>query len=59
MAHLHVVDRSHGGENAKDRPRFYSKLLTLASLVRAAEEAGRPIELVSSTTGRSRESGWT
>jgi hypothetical protein len=46
MARLHVVYRSHGGENAKDRPRFYSKLLTLASLVRAAEEAGQPVDLV-------------
>jgi hypothetical protein len=46
MAGLHVVYRSHGGENAKDRPSFYSKLLALASLVRAAAEAGQPVELV-------------
>jgi hypothetical protein len=43
---LHVVYRSHGGENAKDRPPFYSKVLALASMVRAAEEAGQPVELV-------------
>ena len=34
---LHIVFRSHGGDNHKDRPDFYSKLLGLASLVRAAD----------------------
>jgi len=34
---LHIVFRSHGGDNDKDRPGFYSKLLGLASLVRAAD----------------------
>jgi hypothetical protein len=34
---LHIVFRSHGGDNDKDRPQYYSKLLGLASLVRAAD----------------------
>jgi hypothetical protein len=34
---LHLVYRSYGGENAKGRPAYYSKVLTLASFVRAAE----------------------
>ncbi len=34
---LHVVCRSHGGENAKGRPVYYSKQIALTSLVRAAE----------------------
>lgn len=43
---LHVVYRAYGGENAKGRPPYYSKLLALASLVRAVEEAGAPVEVV-------------
>src|SRR5688500_11105973 len=35
---LHVIYRSYGGENRKGRPDFYSKHLTLASLVRAFRE---------------------
>jgi hypothetical protein len=46
MIRLHVVYRSHGGTNTKDRPPFFSKLLALTSLVRAAETAGQPVELV-------------
>jgi hypothetical protein len=39
---LHIIYRSYGGENTKDRPAYYSKLLSLLSLVRAVEEhAGR------------------
>lgn len=36
---LHIVCRSYGGENQKGRPDYYSKLLSLLSLLRAAEEA--------------------
>ena len=39
---LRIVYRSHGGENMKSRPAYYSKLLALASVVRAAEESGVP-----------------
>ncbi len=37
---VHVIYRSYGGENMKNRPGFYSKLLALASCVRAAQAAG-------------------
>jgi hypothetical protein len=37
---LRIIYRSHGGENAKDRPAYYSKLLGLASVARAVEESG-------------------
>jgi hypothetical protein len=46
---LHVVYRSFGGENAKGRPPYYSKLLCLASFVRAvetAQQAGVEVEVV-------------
>jgi len=43
---LRIVYRSHGGENMKSRPAYYSKLLALASVVRAAEESGVPHQLV-------------
>jgi hypothetical protein len=43
---LHVVYRAYGGENAKGRPPYYSKVLALASLVRTVEEAGEPVEVV-------------
>ena len=39
MAVLHVVYRSCGGENRKDRPAFYSKSLCLQSLLCAVENA--------------------
>jgi len=45
---LRILYRSHGGENAKGRPPYYSKLLSLASVVRAvrqAREAGVTAEL--------------
>lgn len=35
---LRLIYRSYGGENRKDRPDFYSKLLTLVSFVRAAAQ---------------------
>ena len=34
---LHIVVRSFGGENKKQRPEYYSKTLALASLVRSAQ----------------------
>ncbi len=34
---IRVVYRSHGGENAKDRPDYYSKRLGLLSFLRATE----------------------
>ncbi|MEZ0163151.1 hypothetical protein AB2L27_00055 [Kineococcus sp. LSe6-4] len=37
---LHVVYRSHGGENAKGRPSWYSKSLALDSFLRSVREAG-------------------
>ena len=43
---LHVVYRSSPGENRKDRPAFYSKMLALSSVVRAAEAAGAGCKLV-------------
>lgn len=43
---LRVLHRSYGGDNAKPRPEFYSKLLALAALLRAADELDVPAELV-------------
>lgn len=43
---LHVVCRSVGSENRKNRPDYYDKTTSLASLVRAAENAGTPTEMV-------------
>lgn len=43
---LHVVYRSYGGENLKNRPDFYSKLLALVSFVRAVDAAGQKIEVL-------------
>lgn len=37
---VHLVYRSYGGDNDKDRPRWFGKLLCAASFVRAAHEAG-------------------
>lgn len=34
---IHLVYRSYGGENDKDRPSFYSKDLALASFIQASE----------------------
>lgn len=41
---LRIVYRSHGGENTKDRPGYYSKLLGLVSFLRAVE--GMDLEIV-------------
>jgi len=43
---LRIVYRSHGGENMKSRPPYYSKLVALASAVRAARESGIDPHLV-------------
>jgi hypothetical protein len=43
---LHVVCRSVGSENRKNRPAYYDKTTSLASLLRAAENSGVPTELV-------------
>jgi hypothetical protein len=45
-ARLHVVMRSYGGENMKDRPAYYSKLTCLASVIRAARALSPAAELV-------------
>ncbi len=45
-ARLHVVMRSYGGENMKDRPAYYSKLTCLASVVRAAQALTPAAELI-------------
>lgn len=43
---LHVVYRSYGGENTKDRPAYYSKLLALSSLLRAVSNVRQPVEVI-------------
>jgi hypothetical protein len=43
---LHVIMRSYGGENFKDRPTFYSKLACLGSLIRAAASVRPSPELI-------------
>ncbi len=40
---LHVVYRSSGGANRKNRPDFFDKDLCLASFLRAVREAGAPV----------------
>lgn len=40
---LHVVYRSYGGANTKERPSWFSKELALRSMLRAVEEAGAEI----------------
>ena len=35
---LHVISRSYGGENQKQRPEFYSKRLSLLSLIKAFQQ---------------------
>ncbi|MGD0103345.1 MAG: hypothetical protein ABSC06_04830 [Rhodopila sp.] len=34
---LHIIYRSHGGDNTKNRPDYYSKLLALTSFIRCAQ----------------------
>jgi len=43
---LHVIYRSTGGENRKNRPAFYSKLIALASLARALDALQTEYEIV-------------
>jgi hypothetical protein len=43
---LRVIYRSTGRENRKSRPAFYSKLLSLASFLRAAEECEEPVDIL-------------
>jgi len=43
---LRIIYRSHGGENMKSRPAYYSKLLALVSTVRSATESGLDPHLV-------------
>ncbi|CAA9436321.1 MAG: hypothetical protein AVDCRST_MAG35-2921 [uncultured Quadrisphaera sp.] len=43
---LHVVYRSCGGENRKDRPPYYSKLLCLVSFLRALEAVDADVVFV-------------
>jgi hypothetical protein len=45
-ARLRIIYRSHGGENAKSRPGYYSKLLGLASVVRAVQESGASPQVI-------------
>jgi hypothetical protein len=40
---LHAIYRSYGGENRKRRPAYYSKLLALASFVRAVDQLESPV----------------
>ena len=42
---LHAIYRSYGGENRKSRPAYYSKLLALASFVRAVDQLECPVGL--------------
>ena len=43
---LRVLHRSYGGDNSKPRPGYYSKLLALAALLRAADALDVSPELV-------------
>jgi hypothetical protein len=43
---LHVVYRSTGGENKKERPPYYSKVMCLLSLLRSIENASEQIDVV-------------
>ena len=43
---MRILYRHYGGENTKPRPSYYSKVLALASLLRAAEQLGQTPELV-------------
>ncbi|GMA38638.1 hypothetical protein [Mobilicoccus caccae] len=52
---VHLVYRSYGGDNDKDRPRWFGKLLCAASFVRAAHEAA--CGCTGSTTGPSLRTG--
>lgn len=55
---LHVVYRSHGGENRKGRPDWYSKQLALLSLARAASLLSAEAQLHFVKEGRCQPTGW-
>jgi hypothetical protein len=42
---LLAIYRSYGGENRKSRPAYYSKLLALASFVRAVDQLESPFDI--------------
>lgn len=42
---LYAIYRSYGGENRKSRPAYFSKLLALASFVRAVHQLESPCEI--------------
>ena len=46
LGRLRVILRSHGGENLKSRPGYYSKLLCLVSVIRAAQESGTSPQMI-------------
>jgi hypothetical protein len=50
--HLRIVYRSTGTENGKPRPEYYSKMLGLASLLRAADRLPFAPEIVFLNDGR-------
>ena len=43
---LRILYRHYGGDNTKPRPAYYSKMLALTSLLRAAEALDPAPELV-------------
>jgi hypothetical protein len=43
---IHVVYRSHGGENRKSRPPYFNKMVALASFARALDAAGEVAEVI-------------
>lgn len=43
---LHVVYRSSGGENLKQRPTFYSKILCLLSFLQTLALTGGDIQII-------------
>jgi hypothetical protein len=43
---LRAIYRSTASENGKPRPPFFSKLLSLASFLRAVEELGQPVDIL-------------
>jgi hypothetical protein len=45
--------RSYGGQNTKDRPAYYGKLLALSSLLRAVSNMRRRVEVIFLNDGRS------
>ncbi|MDN5750961.1 MAG: hypothetical protein L0H64_21045 [Pseudonocardia sp.] len=48
---LRILYRSHGGDNSKPRPEYYSKLLALAALLRAVADVEATVEVTFLTDG--------